>query len=193
VETIREFAAEQLSADSDFVLIAGRHAHWCLHQVIRIRWLLVGSAEADGVARLAELWPNLRAAFDWACATGDCELADALVRPVAGEVNLRKQTEIGDWAERILALTASADEEQVVFWLVCVTYRFKQSGDRDEYERLVDRYGDPDHPWSATPARISTMTAKGCGSVPPSLWPGFAGTARITRPSWRRPAAWHRV
>jgi hypothetical protein len=30
--------------------------------------------------------------------------------------------------------------------LVCITYRCKQSGDDDRYERLVHRYGDPDHP-----------------------------------------------
>ena len=146
LETIREFAAEQLAADDDAVLIAGRHAQWCLHQVTDIHRLLVGPAEAEGVARLAELWPNLRAGFDWACATGDRELADALVRPVVGEVNLRQQTEISDWAERILALTPPADKDDAAFWLVCVTYRCKQSGDHDRYEGLVHRYGDPDHP-----------------------------------------------
>ena len=146
LETIREFAAEQLAADDDAALIAGRHAQWCLHQVTDIHRLLVGPAEAEGVARLAELWPNLRAGFDWACATGDRELADALVRPVVGEVNLRQQTEISDWAERILALTPPTDKDDVAFWLVCVTYRCKQSGDHDRYEGLVHRYGDPDHP-----------------------------------------------
>jgi len=146
LETIREFAAEQLSADDDSALIAGRHARWCLHQVTRVHRLLVGPTEAEGVARLAELWPNLRAGFDWACAIGDRELADALVRPVVGEVNLRQQTEISDWAERILALTSPADKDEVAFWLVCVTYRCKQSGDHARYEELVHRFGDPDHP-----------------------------------------------
>ena len=109
LETIREFAAEQLATDDDAALIAGRHTQWCLQQVTDIHRLLVGPAEAEGVARLAELWPNLRAGFDWACTTGDRELADALVRPIVGEVNLRQQTEISDWAERILALTPPAD------------------------------------------------------------------------------------
>ena len=108
--------------------------------------MLTGPAETEGVARLAELWPNLRAGFDWACATGDRGLADALVRPIVGEVNLRQQTEISDWAERILALTPPADKDDVAFWLLCITYRCKQSGDHDRYERLVHRYGDPDHP-----------------------------------------------
>ena len=41
--------------------------------------LLAGPAEIEGVARLDELWPNLRAAVDWACATDDRRLARALV------------------------------------------------------------------------------------------------------------------
>jgi len=96
--------------------------------------LLIGPAEAEGVARLAELWPDLRVGFDWACAAGDHELADALVRPVVGEVNLRRQTEISGSAAWILALTPPAQKEDVDFWLVCVTYRSKQGGDHDRYE-----------------------------------------------------------
>ena len=124
--------------------------------------MLVGPAETEGVARLAELWPNLRAGFDWACATGDRELADALVRPIVGEVNLRQQTEISDWAERILALTPPADEDDVAFWLVCVTYRCKQGGDHDRYERARPPLRGPGpSAASATPAPTSTMTAMG--------------------------------
>jgi predicted ATPase/DNA-binding SARP family transcriptional activator len=146
LETVREFAAERLSADGEAALIAGRHAQWCLRQVRSIHLLLVGPSEAEGVVRLSELWPNLRAGVDWACGTGDRELADALVRPIVGEVNLRQQAEISDWAERILALPQQPEADVAAFWLVCITYRCKQSGDDDRYERLVHRYGDPDHP-----------------------------------------------
>ncbi|HEY5878730.1 MAG TPA: hypothetical protein VIU11_07460 [Nakamurella sp.] len=43
----------RLSAADDADLIAGRHARWCLDQVTGIHRLLVGPAEAEGVARLA--------------------------------------------------------------------------------------------------------------------------------------------
>ena len=146
LETIREYAAGELRDRGDTDLIAGRHARWCLDQVTQIHQLLVGPGEVEGVARLAELWPNLRAAVDRACADRDGDLLDALVRPVVGEVNLRNQTEIGDWAERILSITPAADEDRTVFWLACATYRFKQSADHDGYERLVRGVGDPAHP-----------------------------------------------
>ena len=194
LETIREFAAEQLATDDDAVLIAGRHAQWCLQQVTDIHRLLVGPAEAEGVARLAELWPNLRAGFDWACATGDRELADALVRPIVGEVNLRQQTEISDWAERILALTPPTDTDDVAFWLVCATYRCKQSGDHDRYEGLVHRYGDPDHPL----VRYTRAYFYDDGDGLTRVCPRRGGLAprprrRTTRPSWRKPAVWQQV
>ena len=151
LETIREFAAERLAAHDGLAHhgsagIAGRHARWCLYQVRSIHQMLTGPDEAEGVGRLAELWPNLRAGFDWACVTGDRVLADALVRPVVGEVNLRQQTEISDWAERILALMPPADADDAAFWLLCITYRCKQGGERDLYERLVRRHGAADHP-----------------------------------------------
>ena len=144
LETMREFAAEQLGQDRSDI-IAGRHVQWCLEQVTSIQQLLVGPAEVEGVARLVQLWPNLRAGFDWACTTCDRELAGDLVRPIATEINLRRQTEISDWAERILALTPPADEEQIVYWLACAAYRYMQRGDHDGYERLVHRNGEPDH------------------------------------------------
>ncbi|WP_205346936.1 AfsR/SARP family transcriptional regulator [Pseudonocardia broussonetiae] len=145
LETMREYAGERLAEDGEVETIARRHATWCRTQVTCIHHLLVGPAEVDGVARLAELWPNLRAGFDWACATGDRELAEALVRPIAGEVNLRRQTEVSDWAERILGLTPSADQQQIVFWLAVAARRNLQIGDRYGFERLVRRHGEPDH------------------------------------------------
>ena len=98
------------------------------------------------MARLAQFWPNLRAAFDRACHHADYERAGQLVRPVVAELNLRKQTEIAEWAERILAITPPDDEAQIAFWLLCASHRYKQASDHDGYERLVNRYGSPDHP-----------------------------------------------
>jgi predicted ATPase/DNA-binding SARP family transcriptional activator len=147
LETIGQYAAERLREADSTDVMAERHAQWCLRRVTDIHRLLVGSAEIEGVAHLGQLWPNLRAAFSWACAQGDHRLAAGLVRPVAAELNLRQQSEIRDWAERILAITPSDDEDQIVYWLTCATYGYKQNGDHAAYERLAQRYGrDPHHP-----------------------------------------------
>lgn len=63
------------------------------------------------------------------------------------ELNLRQQSEIREWAERILAITPTDDEDQIVYWLTCATYPYKQNGDHAAYERLRHRYSrNSDHP-----------------------------------------------
>jgi predicted ATPase len=146
LETMRQFAAEHLAECGQTDLVAGRQAGWCLDRVDRIGRLLAGPGEIEGVARLGELWPNLRAAVDWACATGDRALARGLIRPIVAEVYVRSQSEIGDWAERLLAITPPEDEELTAFGVTWAARRYMRHLDRDGYERLVARHGEPDHP-----------------------------------------------
>ncbi|WP_109471391.1 AfsR/SARP family transcriptional regulator [Ornithinimicrobium cavernae] len=146
LETLRAFALEHLRQNGGQDAVAGRHAAWCAGQVAGIGALLRGPGEIEGVTRLAELWPNLRAAVDWACDAADPDLADALVRPVAAEVDLRRRAEIGDWAERILQLLPAEDEERVVRWLLWAGHRRAQAGDHAGWAALVSRYGYRDHP-----------------------------------------------
>ncbi len=146
LETMRQFAAEHLSETGTTDVIAARHAQWCLDGVTTAHALLAGPGEIEGVARLDELWPNLRAAVDWACATEDRRLAGDLVAPVAAEVYLRSRSEIGDWAEQILAITPPDDEELIVFGLTWAARRYMRMLDKQGFERLVGRYGEPDHP-----------------------------------------------
>ncbi|HEX8508371.1 MAG TPA: BTAD domain-containing putative transcriptional regulator [Propionibacteriaceae bacterium] len=140
LETIGQYAAETLREAGRTDEMASRHAHWCLQRVTDIHRLLVGPAEIEGVAHLSQLWPNLRAAFTWACAQSSGGLAAALVHPVAAELNLRQQSEIREWAEQILAITPLDDEDQIAYWLTCATYGYKQNGDHAGYERLAQRY-----------------------------------------------------
>jgi predicted ATPase/DNA-binding SARP family transcriptional activator len=146
LETVRQFAAEHLSETGHTDEVAARHARWCLDRVGHIRELLAGAAEIEAVARLGELWPNLRAAVDWACATRDRKLAHALVRPIVTEVYVRSQSEIGDWAERILAVTPPDDEDLTTFGIIWAARRYMRQLDGDGYERIVGLYGEPDHP-----------------------------------------------
>jgi predicted ATPase/class 3 adenylate cyclase len=145
-ETMRQYGAEHLSTSGHTDLVAERHARWCLARVEHVGRLLPGRGEFEAVARLGELWPNLRAAVDWACATGDPALARALIRPIVTEIYVRNRSEIGDWAEQILALARPGDGDLVVFGLTWAARRYMRHLDRDGYEALVARYGEPDHP-----------------------------------------------
>ncbi|MDX3661390.1 BTAD domain-containing putative transcriptional regulator [Streptomyces sp. ID05-26A] len=131
LEPLRQFGSSLLG-DREPALAA--HASWCLRQVVRVGELLGGHDEAEGVGRLAELWPNLRAAVQWAFECRDVRLAEALVRPVVTELPLRGRREIGDWAEPL----AGSDG----FWLVWVAERNVQSS------RPAALPEAPDHPLS---------------------------------------------
>jgi predicted ATPase/DNA-binding SARP family transcriptional activator len=147
LETMREFAAERLGEHGDTDLTAGRHARWCLREVTHIHHLLTGTCELEGVARLAELWPNLRAAVRWSCAAGDARLADALVRAVVTELPLRGRQEIGVWAEQLLPLVPD-DPDLRAFWLVWVAERYTQQANPTGYGEAARRHGAPDRPLS---------------------------------------------
>lgn len=146
LETLQRYAAERYAAHGDPDELSQRHAQWCRDQVVEIHQLLTGPQEVEGVARLRQLWPQLRTAVDWACRSGDRAQADALVRPIAAEANLRRRAEVSDWAERILQLTPAEDEARVAYWLMWAANRHVQAADTEAYEHLIGRYGHSDHP-----------------------------------------------
>jgi predicted ATPase/DNA-binding SARP family transcriptional activator len=146
LETLREFARETLARRGEADAVSARHARWCRDQTADIGQLLVGPGEIEGVARLGELWADLRAAVEWAFTAGDADLADALVHPVAAEVSLRRQVELGDWAERILDLLPADDEPRTVYWLLWAGHRHAQAGAPEAYDALLRRHGFADHP-----------------------------------------------
>jgi predicted ATPase/class 3 adenylate cyclase len=146
LETIRQFASEHLAGEGETAAVAERHASWCLNRLDHIEPILAGPSEVIGVAHLDEIWPNLRAAFEWACAAGDRDLAYALVRPVVSEIVRRSRNEIGDWVERILTLTPPSEEKLVSFGLLWAAQRYKLSSDPDAYRRLASTHGEPDLP-----------------------------------------------
>jgi predicted ATPase/DNA-binding SARP family transcriptional activator len=146
LEAMRQFGAEYLASADNSDLIAKRHAEFVLAEVKHLSELLAGHGEIEGATRLTELWPNLRAAVDWACTTGDHTLAAALVRPIAVQGLLRRlHGEICDWAERILAITPLDDEETIVLGLVWAAFCYNLTQDRQSYARLLAQCGEPDH------------------------------------------------
>lgn len=165
LETVREYAVEQLRGHCRFDAVAERHARWCAAQVGHIHGLLVGPAEVEGVHRLAELWPDLRAAVRWADENSHPRLADALVRPIVTELPLRGRQEIGDWAIRMVASTAQGDPETRAFWMLWVAERHVQNADPAAYAEIAARYPDL-VPASSVPTRSAvSVAASGPGEL----------------------------
>lgn len=146
LETMRAYGAELLATAGRTAPVAARHARWCVAEAERAGELLRSPDELAGAVRVVELWPNLRAAFDRACAAGDVTLGDAILRPVASELGMRGRLEIGHWAERLLPLLPPDDSQRVLYWLLWATQRVMEIGDLDGLVALVRRYGFAEHP-----------------------------------------------
>ena len=146
LETVRQFAAEVLADGTEATATMRRHALWCRAEARQLRQLLEGPDELQGTAGAVELWPNLRAAFGRAVATGDAGLAAAVAEPLSSELAMRGRLEVGEWAERLLPLLADEDEEGRLTWLLWATQRLAELGDAAGLDRLVARYGHGDHP-----------------------------------------------
>lgn len=146
LEAMRDFGSEYLHRSDDPDLVALRHAEWCAAQVSEIRLLLMGQAESEGVTRLNELWPNLRAAFGFSHSTENGALGRRLLEPIATEIYVRNRNEIGLWALRLLEIAAVDDRELIGFAMVWASRRHMRNEDVDGFEELIARYGEPDDP-----------------------------------------------
>jgi predicted ATPase/DNA-binding SARP family transcriptional activator len=146
LEPIRHFAVERLAQAGESDSTADRHAVWCAGRVVAIHRLLTGQDEIAGVAGLDELWPNLRSAFDRAARRADRRLAYALVRPLVTEIPRRNRSELGDWVERLLALTPPEDVEVVVLGLVWAGQRYKLAQAPAAFDQLLARQAPRTNP-----------------------------------------------
>jgi non-specific serine/threonine protein kinase len=106
LETIREFAWEQLSASGELATVATRHAQWCIQLAEGVR-LSGGLSRREGLFALETELPNLRAALRWLLAHGEATAALHL----AGELaeSWFRHTHLAEgraWLEQALAAEA---------------------------------------------------------------------------------------
>lgn len=93
LETVREFALEQLRASEEAAALADRHAAWCIALAEEIR-RSGRISHRDGLTQLEREHPNLRAALGWLLERGDITAALHLAGQIV-EFWLRR----GHWAE----------------------------------------------------------------------------------------------
>ena len=105
-------------------------------------------------------------------------------RPVATEIYMRSRSEIGDWAERILAITPPDDDELIVFGLTWAARRYMRNRDIAGYERLVGRYGEPDDPMIRYARGVPPRRLRRDGRLRRRRRrPSFAGGTNTTSPT----------
>jgi predicted ATPase len=74
LETIREFAAERLDESDERVELRRRHAEYLAQLAEEVETEHLGPAQAELRSRFRTEWDNVRAALDWALASGEIEL-----------------------------------------------------------------------------------------------------------------------
>jgi non-specific serine/threonine protein kinase len=109
LETVREFALEQLSASGEAEVIRGRHAAWCLKVAEQSETATRGGPEqVHWLDRLEADLPNLRGALGWLEETGDTEATLRLASALSGFWFWRsRRVEGSAWLERALAVADS--------------------------------------------------------------------------------------
>lgn len=146
LEPVRQFAAEHLTAGPAAAPAQAAHIRYVRERVTSLHDQLTGPAEVQGVARLDELWPNLRVAVDRAFACGDYRLAHDLFRPICTEAARRHRHEIGQWAQRLLEQAPAEDRPRVVAGLITAVSRYHLRQDPAGFDTLVRQHCAPDDP-----------------------------------------------
>ena len=116
LETVREFALEQLRAAPDDLwrLVADRHVAWALSFASALAPQLTGADQRDALAALAAEHPNLLAAFNRAIASGDARSALAFAAALWRYFLVgRGLAEGKDVVARALALEVPSDAESL--------------------------------------------------------------------------------
>jgi predicted ATPase/DNA-binding CsgD family transcriptional regulator len=110
LETIREYALEQLAASGDEAQARRRHAEWCLALAEEARTGYYTADEPAWMGHLEVDYPNLRAALAWFLERDEIEHGLRLAGALAWFWHSRGPARAGfDWLERLLPRGASAD------------------------------------------------------------------------------------
>jgi predicted ATPase/DNA-binding NarL/FixJ family response regulator len=114
LETIREFALEQLEVSGESDIVRTAHAAAITAWAERAKPLMLEADQARWLARGAAEQPNVRAALEWILERGDATNAHRLAA-ANGPVWLKQAMlrEAQGWLERVLALPGSAPAEAV--------------------------------------------------------------------------------
>ncbi len=112
LETLRTFGRERLREQGTQGRYAMRHAVYYCELAERAAVGLQGVDERDWVERMLPDYDNLRTAFEHAMAECNIDLALRLVTALPELLGLRVGYEVGDWAERVVAV---ADPDHPLF------------------------------------------------------------------------------
>jgi len=113
LETIRQFAEEQLAATGDVADVRARHATYYADEAADMFTLLGGSGEIEAFSWVRLELPNLRAAFRAAADDGDLDSAVTIAVVTAALGYFLEIFEPASWAEELLDDARAGDHSQL--------------------------------------------------------------------------------
>lgn len=137
LETIRQFAEEQLAATDDIAEIRAHHARYYAQQAAETLTWLGGPREVDALARMRLELANLRVAFRTAADGENVDSAAAIAVPATALCYYVDIFEPASWAEELLDAARARDHPQLanLYSVACVC---STSGRVDDAVRYAD-------------------------------------------------------
>ncbi len=150
LETIREFAGEQLRSSGDDESTRNRHlAHYTA--VSAAADDLLRTREQETAVAIFDLeWDNLRRALDWAITTRDQRSAERIVLSTRLLATDRLRWEHSDWCRRCIALDPASSAVEVLAQAAVWAHTAEEAERKAEYTWLAQQALDPMDPRSAT-------------------------------------------
>jgi predicted ATPase len=166
LETIREYALEQLRAAGEDKEIGGRHARFYAGLVERAEPELTGADQASWLQRLEGEHANLQAALGWASQNGDRDLALGMAAGLWRFWQLRGHlTEGRRWLQDLLGAEGSASRPRVkaVLGLAGICYwQFDLDAAEAAYRQARDLAEDLDDWWLELEALLGLAQTLAC-------------------------------
>ena len=137
LQTIREFAVEELARAGEVDATARRHAEWLTDYADRVWPEVYGWATRRGLAWLDAELDNLRAALSWLIDRGEANQAQRLAYTTCWYWYVTGQAGEGmNWAERAVALR-STSPAVLISALIAAGWLANEHGDAERARRMI--------------------------------------------------------
>jgi predicted ATPase/DNA-binding SARP family transcriptional activator len=138
LETLSEYAREQLRASGDADAIAQRHAEYVLDFLVAAKADVV-AADPQTFARLEDGYDSIRAAIAWFASSGDVEAEVAILEAAQNFLNVRgRLSEARAWLEAAVARSVDAPVRTgAVARIHCSAFAYRQ-GDYARSKELAE-------------------------------------------------------
>ena len=161
LETLRQYAEQQLAQRGAQPSMRARHAAWFVDLAERADVDVRGRDEAEAVARLEAELANLRAAHRWAIEHHDADLALRLAAALYVYARFRMRDEVFTWAQQAAALpSATGHRLRPLVWGVAahgISNRGELARARELAEQAISAASEPHGLF--VPLRVLASTA----------------------------------